>query len=68
MLQPMRNGMMKQRTKQKIEIYERAFRQGKRVMWFGRPTTDLRYYTWLPVTDVKQIKKMVLNDTDIRIF
>lgn len=59
---------MKQKTKELIEKYERAFRQGKRVMWFGRPTGDLRYYAWLPVTDIKQIKKMVLKDIDIRIF
>ena len=68
MLQPMRNGIMKQRTKQKIETFEKAFHQGKQVMWFGRVEGNLCHYTWLPVTDVKQIKKMVLNNTDIRIF
>ena len=68
MLQPMRNGMMKQRTKQKIEIFERAFRQGKQVMWFGRVEGRLRFCTWIPVTDITQIKELVLNEKEIKVL
>lgn len=59
---------MKQKTKQLIEKYERAFNQGKNVMYFGRATSDLGYYTWLPVKDIKEIKKLVLNGVDVRIL
>lgn len=59
---------MKQKTKQLIEKYERAFNQGKNVMYFGRATSDLGYYTWLPVKDIKEIKKLVLNGAEVKIL
>lgn len=59
---------MKQKTKQLIEKYEQAFNQGKQVMYFGKATSDLGYYTWLPVKDIKEIKKLVLNGAEIKIL
>jgi len=63
---------MKQKTKELIEKYERAFNQGKQVMYFGKAKdkfsyADLSWYTWLPVTDVKEIKKLVLNGAEVKI-
>lgn len=59
---------MKQKTKELIEKYERAFNQGKQIMWFGKATSDLGYYTWLPVKDIKEIKKLVLNGAEVKIL
>lgn len=59
---------MKQKTKELIEKYEQAFNQGKQVMWFGKAKSDLGYYTWLPVRDIKEIKKLVLNGAEMRIL
>ncbi|MBR6401799.1 MAG: hypothetical protein IKS48_00280 [Eubacterium sp.] len=60
--------MMKQRTKQKIETFERAFRQGKQVMWFDRVEGRLRFCTWIPVTDITQIKELVLKEKEIKVL
>ena len=48
--------------------YERAFNQGKNVMYFGKAKSDLGWYTWLPITDVKEIKKLVLNGAEVKIL
>ena len=58
---------MKQKTRELIESYQRAFNQGKQVMYFGK-TKDNGYYTWLPIKDVKEIKKLVLNNIEMRIW
>ena len=58
---------MKQLTKQKIEFYESAFNRGQTVMMFIRTGHDLRYYSWVRITDKKYIKKCVLNDIELRI-
>jgi hypothetical protein len=41
-------------------------------MYFGKAKdkfsyADLSWYTWLPVTDVKEIKKLVLNGAEVKI-
>lgn len=58
---------MKQVTKQKIEEYERAFNKGVTVYMFIRTGHDLEYYSWVKITDKKDIKKCVLNNIKIRI-
>ena len=59
---------MKQLTRQNIKYYERAFDSGLSVMMFIRTGHDLRYYSWVRITDKKDIKKCVLNDIELRII
>lgn len=59
---------MKQVTKQKIERYEMAFNMGVSVYMFIRTGHDLEYYSWVRITDKKDIKKCVLNDIQMRIL
>ena len=58
---------MKQLTKQKIQFYESAFNRGQTVMMFGRANHDLNWYTWIRITDKKQIKNCVLNGIELRV-
>ena len=58
---------MKQATKQKIEMYERAFDKGVSVYMFIRTGHDLEYYSWVRITDKQYIKKCVLNNIQMRI-
>lgn len=58
---------MKQLTKQKIQFYESAFNRGQTVMMFIRTGHDLEYYSWVRITDKKDIKKCVLNNIEMRV-
>lgn len=58
---------MKQVTKQKIERYEKAFNKGVPVYMFIRNEHKIWHYSWVRITDKKDIKKCVLNNIDIKI-
>lgn len=58
---------MKQLTKQKIQFYESAFNHGQTVMRFVRTGHELEYYSWVRITDKKDIKKCVLSNIELRV-
>ena len=58
---------MKKVTKQKNERYEKTFKRVEQDYMFIRTGQDLRYYSWVRITDKKYIKKCVLNDIQMRI-
>lgn len=59
---------MKQLTKQKIEFYESAFNHGQQIMYFGRASHDIGWYTWIPIKDKKDVKKCVLNNIEMKVI
>lgn len=58
---------MKRLNKQKIIFFESAFDCGHSVLYFGRASHDLNWYTWLPIKNKKDIKKCISNNIELMI-
>lgn len=54
-------------NKQKIKNLENDFNRGCSLYWFGRPTGDLRFYSWIRIKDIETIKKCVINGYEIKV-